>query len=151
MQDAMNTTMNKTYVARKEDTQPTWFLVDAKDRVLGRLATRIATILRGKHKPTYTPHVDTGGYVIVINAAEIALTGTKPLTKYYNSHSGFPGGFRQRTVAEVLKKHPERVLEHAVRGMLPKTKLGRQMIKKLKVYAGPSHPHTAQQPETLSL
>ena len=147
----MNVTMNKTFSARREDVRRAWHIVDAKGKVLGRLATQIATVLSGKHRPTYTPHVDTGDFVIVVNAAEIDLTGTKALTKYYNSHSGFPGGFRRRMLANVIKAHPERVIEHAVRGMLPKNKLGRQMIKKLKVYAGAEHPHTAQKPEPLSL
>jgi large subunit ribosomal protein L13 len=143
--------MNKTFSARREDVSRKWHIVDAKGKVLGRLASQIATVLSGKHRPTYTPHVDTGDYVIVINAADVDLTGTKALTKYYSSHSGFPGGFKRRMLSNVIKTHPERVVEHAVRGMLPKTKLGRQMIKKLKVYAGADHPHTAQKPETLSL
>jgi large subunit ribosomal protein L13 len=147
----METTMNKTFCARAADIERKWHIVDAEGKVLGRLATQIATVLRGKHRPNFTPHVDTGDYVIVINAEKVALTGTKPLNKYYNSHSGFPGGFRRRTIGEIQKRYPERIIEHAVRGMLPKTKLGRQLIKKLKVYAGTDHPHTAQKPEPLSV
>lgn len=142
-------TMNKTFLAKSEVLNRKWFLFDAENKVLGRLATRIALILRGKNKPTFTPHVDTGDFVVVINAGKVHLSGRKPEHMHYNSHSGFPGGFRVRTVQEVLKKHPERVLEHAVRGMLPKTTLGRHMFKKLKVYAGADHPHGAQKPVVL--
>ncbi len=142
-------TMNKTFLAKSEVLNRKWFLFDAENQVLGRLATRIALILRGKNKPTFTPHVDTGDFVVVINAGKVHLSGRKPENMHYNSHSGFPGGFRVRTVQEVLKKHPERVLEHAVRGMLPKTTLGRHMFKKLKVYAGADHPHGAQKPVVL--
>ncbi len=141
--------MNKTFLAKNEGITRKWFLFDAENQVLGRLATRIALILRGKNKPTFTPHVDTGDFVVVINAEKVHLSGRKPENMHYNSHSGFPGGFRVRTVQEVLKKHPERVLEHAVRGMLPKTTLGRHMFKKLKVYAGAAHPHGAQKPVVL--
>lgn len=142
--------MNKTFLAKPEGVTRQWFLVDAENKVLGRLAAKIALILRGKNKPTFTPHVDTGDFVVVINAEKVHLSGRKPDNMHYNSHSGFPGGFRVRSVQEVLKKHPERVLEHAVRGMLPKTTLGRNMLKKLKVYAGAAHPHAAQKPIVLS-
>jgi large subunit ribosomal protein L13 len=142
--------MNKTFLAKPEGVTRQWFLVDAENQVLGRLAAKIALILRGKNKPTFTPHVDTGDFVVVINAEKVHLSGRKPDNMHYNSHSGFPGGFRVRSVQEVLKKHPERVLEHAVRGMLPKTTLGRHMLKKLKVYAGTAHPHAAQKPIVLS-
>jgi large subunit ribosomal protein L13 len=136
--------MNKTFLAKPEGVTRQWFLVDAENQVLGRLAAKIALILRGKNKPTFTPHVDTGDFVVVINAEKVHLSGRKPDNMHYNSHSGFPGGFRVRSVQEVLKKHPERVLEHAVRGMLPKTTLGRHMLKKLKVYAGTAHPNLAR-------
>lgn len=146
-----HTVMNKTFSQRTEDVTRDWYIVDATDKVLGRLATRIATVLRGKHKPEFTPHVDGGDFVVVINAEKVALTGQKAEKKYYTSHSTHPGGFRVRTCKEVLATHPERIIEHAVRGMLPKNKLGRQMLKKLKIYAGPSHPHDAQQPTELTL
>lgn len=142
--------MNRTYNAKAGEVKPVWYLIDATDKVLGRLATQIATILRGKNKVMYTPHVDVGDYVVVINAEKVKLTGKKDEQKHYNSHSGYPGGFRVRTVREVLEKHPERVIEHAVRGMLPKTTLGRAMFKKLKVYVGPEHPHAAQKPIVIS-
>jgi len=141
--------MNKTFSLRTQDVQREWFIVDAKDKVLGRLATKIATILRGKHKPTFTPHVDNGDFIVVINAEKIALTGQKAQNKYYTRHSAHPGGFRVRTFEEVRRKHPERIIEQAVRGMLPKNSLGRQMLKKLKIYAGTDHPHSAQQPKDL--
>lgn len=142
--------MNKTYNAKTKEIKPVWYLIDATDKVLGRLATQVATILSGKNKPTYTPHVDTGDFVVVINAEKVKLTGRKPEQMHYNSHSGYPGGFRVRSVREVLEKHPERVIEHAVKGMLPKTNLGRAMYKKLKVYAGAEHPHAAQKPVVIS-
>ena len=123
-----------------------WLLVDAKDRVLGRLASRIALILRGKHKPVYTPYLDTGDFVVVINAAHISVTGKKLTQKTYDRYSGYPGGRRTQVLGEVLKTHPERVLRHAVKGMLPEGPLGRQMLTKLKIYAEPEHPHAAQQP-----
>lgn len=141
--------MNKTFSLRTQDVQREWFIVDATDKVLGRLATRIATVLRGKHKTTFTPHVDNGDFIVVINAEKIALTGQKAQKKYYTSHSTHPGGYRVRTLEEVRAKHPERIIEQAVRGMLPKNRLGRQMLKKLKIYAGPEHPHSAQQPKDL--
>ncbi|NLL49038.1 MAG: 50S ribosomal protein L13, partial [Firmicutes bacterium] len=128
-----------------------WYVVDAEGQTLGRLATQVATILKGKHKPIYTPHVDTGDHVIVINAEKIHLTGNKLQDKKYYRHSGYPGGIKSVTAGEVLNRHPERVIEAAVWGMIPHNKLGRQMIKKLKVYAGAEHPHEAQMPETLVL
>ena len=137
----------KTYSAREADVRRRWLLVDADGRTLGRLATQVATVLKGKHKPMYTPHLDTGDHVIVVNAAKIRLTGTKPEKKRYFRHSMYPGGASWTRLAEVMAKHPERVVERAVKGMLPRTRLGRAMVKKLKVYAGAEHPHTAQQPE----
>ncbi|MEZ5033263.1 MAG: 50S ribosomal protein L13 [Saprospiraceae bacterium] len=129
--------------------QRRWYIVDAEQMVVGRLSTRIATVLRGKHRADFTPHVDTGDYVIVINADKIRFTGNKMLQKEYLSYSLYPGGQKSRTPNDLLAKKPERIMENAVRGMLPKTKLGRAMIKKLFVYAGPDHPHQAQQPEPL--
>ncbi len=143
--------MEKTFVTRKEDVQRDWFVVDATWQTLGRLATRVARMLRGKHKPTYSPSIDTGDYVIVVNAEKIHVTGRKLDQKVYYRYTGYPGGLREITLRDQLQKHPTRVVEHAVRGMLPKNRLGRQMIKKLKVYAGPDHPHEAQQPESLEL
>jgi len=143
--------MNKTYMARPEEVEPKWWLVDAQDKVVGRLASDIAVILMGKHRPTYTPHVDTGDYVIVVNAGRVHVSGNKEIEKIYYRHSGFPGGLRAETLSEVRKSHPERLVEIAVRGMLPKTKLGRAMFLKLKVYTGPKHPHQAQKPQPLNL
>ncbi|MDY0300351.1 MAG: 50S ribosomal protein L13 [Trichlorobacter sp.] len=141
----------KTEVAKKEQVTHQWFVVDAENIVLGRLATRIADVLRGKHKPIYTPSVDTGDFVVVLNADKIALTGNKAADKTYYSHSGFPGGIKSVTAGELLEKKPEELIRKAVKGMLPKNKLARQMIKKLKVYAGGAHPHEAQQPQQLAL
>ena len=141
----------KTYSAKPYEVERDWFVVDAQDQTLGRLATRVATLLRGKHKPIYTPHVDCGDYVIVVNADKINVTGQKLEQKIYYRHSGYPGGLKQVTLRRRLETHPERVIESAVRGMLPKTRLGRKMFKKLKVYAGPEHPHEAQQPTPLEL
>lgn len=141
----------KTYTPKPEDIQREWYVVDAKDQTLGRLASQIATILRGKHKPIFSPHVDVGDYIIVINAEKIRVTGKKLDEKIYYRHSGYPGGLKQLTLRQQLDKHPDRVIQTAVRGMLPKNKLGRAMIKKLKVYAGSSHPHEAQQPKVLDL
>ena len=138
----------KTISAREQDIQRDWYVVDAQGETLGRLATRVATILRGKHKPNFTPHVDCGDYVIIVNAKKIHVTGQKMVQKKYYRHSGYPGGLREVVLRDQLQKFPERVLENAVRGMLPKNKLGRQMFRKLKVYAGPDHPHQAQQPKT---
>ena len=141
----------KTYSAKPSEVVSDWFVVDATDVPLGRLATRIATVLRGKHKPMYTPHIDTGDHVVVLNAAQVKLTGNKLDQKIYDRYSGYPGGRRTRTAREMLEKKPEDVITIAVRGMLPKTRLGRQMIKKLKVYAGGNHLHVAQKPEPLEL
>ncbi len=143
----MNTLSYKTKSAKKEEVERKWFVVDAQSDVVGRLSTRIATVLRGKHKPSYTPHVDTGDYVIVVNAEKVRFSGNKMSQKEYQRYSGYPGGQKSRTAAEMLEKKPEDIIEKAVRGMLPKTRLGRQMIKKLYVYTGPDHPHAAQKPE----
>ena len=137
----------KTVSAREQDVQRDWYVVDAQGQTLGRLATQVATLLRGKHKPYYTPHVDCGDYVVVVNAEKIHVTGNKMTQKVYYRHSGYPGGLKQVTLRDQLQKFPDRVVEHAVRGMLPKNRLGRRMFKKLKVYAGPDHPHEAQQPK----
>jgi len=141
----------RTYVAKKETVERRWYLVDAQGQVLGRLAARLARILQGKHKPIYTPHVDAGDFVVVVNAEKVRVTGNKLTQKMYKRYSGFPGGLKERPLEAMLARHPERVLEEAVRRMLPKTKLGERMFGKLKVYAGPDHPHQAQQPEPLSL
>lgn len=128
-----------------------WFIVDAKDQVLGRLATQIASIIRGKNKPEFTPNADTGDFVVVINAEQIKVTGKRSLLKEYFHHSGYPGGLKTRSYGEVMAKKPEFIIESAVQGMLPKTKLGKKLIKKLKVYSGENHPHAAQKPEVISL
>ncbi len=141
----------KTYSVKAGEIQREWFVVDASDQVLGRLATRLATVLRGKHKPTYSPHLDVGDYVIVVNASRVRLTGRKAEQKEYFRHSGYMGGERMIPFATMLEKHPERVIELAVKGMLPKGALGRQQLSKLKVYAGPEHPHAAQTPRELEL
>jgi len=127
-----------------------WYVIDAEGKVLGRLATRIASVLRGKHKPTFTPHEDVGDFVVVVNAAGVRLTGQKLEDKVYRRHSGYPGGIRSITAARELQQHPERVLRHAVEGMLPKNRLGRQLATKLKIYTGQQHPHAAQQPQPLT-
>ena len=136
----------KTYSARESEIQRQWLLVDASGKTLGRLASQIATALRGKHKPMYTPHLDTGDHVVVVNASKIEMTGAKPQDKKYFHHTMYPGGAYWVTIRTMMEKHPDRVVSQAVKGMLPKTKLGRAMIKKLKVYGGPEHPHVAQQP-----
>jgi len=141
----------RTYTPKPGEVERTWYVIDATDVVLGRLATHIATLLRGKHKPTFAPHVDNGDFVIVVNAAKVALTGTKRDTKLAYRHSGYPGGLKAIPYSVMLDKHPERVIEKAVRGMIPRTTLGRQQIGKLKVYAGPEHPHAAQQPKPYEL
>jgi large subunit ribosomal protein L13 len=141
----------KTFSAKPQDIERKWFVVDAQGQTLGRLATRIATVLRGKHKPIYTPHMDCGDYVIVVNADKIHVTGQKLEQKTYYRHSGYPGGLRQVSLRRQLQVHPDRVIEAAVRGMLPHNRLGRKMFKKLKIYAGPTHPHEAQQPTALEL
>ena len=128
-----------------------WFIVDAEGKTLGRLATAIARTLRGKHKPTFTPHADMGDYVIVINAEKVALTGSKETEKFYYAHSGYPGGLRKRSVREVRATHPERIIHNAVRGMLPGNVLGQQQLRKLKIYAGPNHPHRTQKPQELQV
>jgi large subunit ribosomal protein L13 len=140
-----------TVSAREQDIQRDWYVVDAQGQTLGRLATRVASVLRGKHKPIYTPHVDCGDYVVIVNAEKIHTTGRRLTQKKYYRHSGYPGGLKEVTLRDQLQKFPNRVLEQAVRGMLPKNRLGRQMFKKLKVYAGPDHPHQAQQPKVLDL
>ncbi len=141
----------KTYMAKPEDCSRDWYLVDASDQVLGRLASQVAMRLRGKHKPVFTPHMDTGDFIIVINAEKVKLTGRKLDQKTYWRHSGYPGGIRGTTARRLLELKPEDVIRKAVRGMLPKNRLGRKLLKKLKVYAGPEHPHQAQQPESLTL
>lgn len=140
-----------TRFIRTEDASKKWFVVDAKDQVLGRLATKIARIIRGKEKPLFTPNADTGDFVIVINADQLKLTGKRETMKTYFSYSGYPGGGKIRKFEDMLQKNPEFVVQHAVKGMLPKNRLGKQLIKKLKVYAGDSHPHQAQKPELLSI
>ncbi|MDQ0508996.1 50S ribosomal protein L13 [Aedoeadaptatus ivorii] len=137
----------KTTMAKANEVDRKWYVIDAEGKVLGRLATEIANILRGKNKPIYTPHVDTGDFVIVINAEKIKMTGNKWNDKVYDYHTGYPGGRREVAYSEIREKHPERVIEYAVKGMLPKSRLGRSMFRKLKVYAGNEHPHAAQQPE----
>lgn len=138
-------------MANAQNIERKWYLVDATDMVLGRLSTEVARILRGKHKPTYTPHVDCGDYVIIVNAEKVALTGKKLDEKIYYRHTGYPGGLRQRTARVMLELRPEQVLEKSIRGMLPKNKLGEDMYRKLFVYAGADHPHQAQKPEVLNL
>lgn len=140
---------NTTYLPKKPEAQ--WFLIDAQGQRLGRLAVRIAMILRGKDKPTYTPHMDTGDFVVVINADKLVVTGRKRTQKVYRRHSGRPGGMKVETFAKLIDRLPARVLEHAVKGMLPKGRLGRHLFTKLKVYAGESHPHEAQQPQVLKI
>jgi large subunit ribosomal protein L13 len=139
----------RTYVAKRETVERRWYVIDAADKHLGRLAVQVARILIGKHKPVYTPHVDTGDFVIVINADKVALTGKKGSQSKIYHYSGYPGGLKSRTYAEVLDKKPSKLIERVVWGMLPKTKLGRSMYRKLKVYAGAAHPHAAQLPETV--
>jgi large subunit ribosomal protein L13 len=141
--------MTKTYVPPTDTLSPKWYVVDAADQRLGRLATEVANILRGKNKPTYTPNMDTGDFVVIVNADKIVVTGNKANQKLYRRHSGRPGGMKTETFAELQNRIPERIVEKAVKGMLPKNALGRKLFTKLKVYAGPEHPHQAQQPETL--
>jgi large subunit ribosomal protein L13 len=141
----------KTYVATPTDRDRSWLLVDAEGQTLGRLATQIADALRGKRKPTYTPHIDTGDFVVVVNAEKISVTGQKRNEKKYYRHSGYPGGLKSRTLEEMLERRPEEVIRIAVRGMLPKNRLARRQITKLKVYAGPDHPHAAQQPSPMEI
>ncbi|TVR21162.1 MAG: 50S ribosomal protein L13 [Anaerolineaceae bacterium] len=141
----------KTFTPTPADIERQWWVVDAEGKTLGRMATEIARILRGKHKVIYSPHVDVGDYVVVINCDKIVVTGNRMDTKIYYTHSGFMGGLKSRTMRQVMAKHPERVIKSAVKGMLPKGVLGRQMFKKLKVYAGADHPHAAQKPQVLEL
>lgn len=141
----------KTFVAKPAEVERKWFVIDAEGQTLGRLASQVAHILRGKHKPIYTPHVDTGDYVIIINAEKIGVTGKKREQKMYRWHTGWPGGLKERTFNEMMDKQPQKIVYEAVRGMLPHNSLGRQMIRKLRVVVGPEHNHSAQQPETLEL
>ena len=141
----------KTISTRREDAEHDWYVVDAEGKTLGRLASGIAHRLRGKHKATYTPHVDTGDYIVVVNAEKVRVTGAKETDKIYYRHSGYPGGIKATPLKRVRADHPERLIGNAVRGMMPRNPLGRAMLRKLKVYAGPSHPHAAQQPKTLEL
>lgn len=143
--------MNRTYVTKREDIERDWYVVDASGQTLGRLASEVAQIIRGKHKPTFSPAVDVGDYVIVVNAEKVHVTGQKLDQKMYYRHSGYPSGLKELSLGRMLEEHPTRVIQFAVKGMLPKNKLGRKMVKKLKVYAGPDHPHQAQQPEALEL
>jgi len=140
-----------TFMQKKETITRKWYLIDAEGETLGRLATKAATILRGKHKVTYTPHIDTGDFVVIINASKVNLTGKKLEDKKYYNHSGFPGGLRERTAKEMVNNYPEEMVERAIKGMLPKGRLGRQMAKKLFVYAGPEHEQIAQKPEKISV
>ena len=141
----------KTFVATRANRQRDWYVVDAQGKTLGRLATQIADVLRGKRKPEYTPHCDTGDFVVVVNAAKIKVTGNKLNDKLYYRHSGYPGGIRSRTLGEMLERRPEEVIRKAVKGMLPRNRLARQQLLKLKVYAGPEHPHEAQKPERMEV
>jgi len=142
----------KTYSAKAESVERDWYIVDAADKTLGRLATEVASRLRGKHKPEYTPHVDTGDYIVIINAEKVTVTGNKATKKIYYSHTGYPGGIKDITFEKLMEKAPERALQSAVvKGMLPKGPLGREMFRKLKIYVGSEHPHAAQQPQTLEL
>ena len=147
----MDTLRYKTKSAKKEEVVRKWHVIDAEGEVVGRLGSKIATVLRGKHKPSYTPHVDTGDYVIVINAEKVRFTGGKWAQKEYITFSGYPGGQKRTVASEVRDRHPERVIENVVKGMLPKNRLGRKLLRKLKVYSGPEHPHQAQQPKTHAL
>jgi len=147
----VNTLSYKTKSAKKEEVQRKWWIVDAENAIVGRLATRVATVLRGKHKASYTPHVDTGDYVIIVNAEKIRFTGNKMQKKEYSRYSGYPGGQRTATPADLIARKPHAVMENAVRGMLPKNKLGRQMFRKMFVYAGTEHPHAAQKAEKLEI
>lgn len=140
-----------SFMAKAEDVKKEWWVVDASNRTLGRLASEVASILRGKKKPIFTPNVDTGDFVIIINAKKIAVTGNKLSDKIYHHHSGYPGGIKSTTLGKLIQDKPESIIEKAVWGMLPKNSIGRQMIKKLKVYAGPEHPHEAQQPKALEI
>ena len=140
-----------TFMQKKETVDRKWYVIDAEGQTLGRLATKVATVLKGKHKPTYTPHVDCGDYVIIVNASKVLLTGNKMEDKKYYNHSQYPGGLRIRTAKEMVERYPEEMVEKAVKGMLPKNRLGRSMYKKLFVYAGENHPHMAQKPEEMDI
>ena len=146
-----STALMRTTSTRPQDVQHDWYVVDAHDKTLGRLASEIARRLRGKHKAEYTPHVDTGDYIVVVNAEKVRVTGAKEKGKIYYRHSGYPGGIKATPLEELRAKHPERILANAVKGMMPRNPLGRAMLRKLKVYAGPEHPHAAQQPRALDL
>jgi len=141
----------KTYQAKKEELEHQWYLVNADGKILGRLATKLADLLRGKNKPTYTPHLDTGDFVVVVNAGKVTLTGKKMKDKIYYHHTGYPGGIKEMSAEKLLAKKPTEMIRMAVKGMLPKNSLGRQVLRKLKVYAGPDHPHEAQKPVSLEL
>ena len=141
----------RTYTPKASEIQRSWYVVDAEGLVLGRVATEVARLLRGKHKPTFAPHIDTGDHVVVVNASKIVLTSNKGDKLFVHRHSGYPGGLRTRSYGDLLADKPEEAVRRAVRGMLPKNRLGRQMLRKLKVYAGPTHPHAAQKPEPLAL
>lgn len=141
----------KSFIAKPADIERKWFVIDAEGKVLGKVAAKAATVLRGKNKPTFTPHMDTGDYVVVINADKVLVTGKKETDKIYKRHSGYPGGLKETSLGEMRAKKPEQIVSHAVKGMMPKGKLGRQMFKKLKVYAGAEHPHKAQKPQNLDI
>ena len=141
----------RTYTPKASEIERSWYVVDAEDLVLGRMATEVARVLRGKHKPTFAPHMDTGDFVIIVNADKVVLTNDKAATKMVYRHSGYPGGIKEQTYADLLAKKPTEAVRRTVRGMLPKNRLGRAQLKKLKVYAGPDHPHTAQKPTALDL
>ena len=141
----------KTFSAKPAEVRRDWFVIDATDKTLGRMATEIARRLRGKHKPEYTPHVDTGDYIVVVNAKKVQVTGNKPKDKMYHRHTGYPGGLKSMPFEKMIQSHPERLIELTVKGMLPKNPLGRAMLKKLKVFAGPEHNHSAQQPQALEI
>ena len=147
----MKAKLQKTFTPTPADIERDWFLVDATDQTLGRLASDVANILRGKHKPTYAPHVDGGDFVVIINADKVAVTGNKAEQKIYHRHSGYPGGLSELSFAQMRERYPERIIESAVRGMIPKNRLGRQVLTKLKVYAGSEHPHGAQKPQPLEI
>ncbi|RMD91632.1 MAG: 50S ribosomal protein L13 [Calditrichaeota bacterium] len=141
----------KTYIPKESDIEKKWYLVDAEGKTLGRLASKIATILRGKHKPYFTPHLDTGDFIVVVNAEKVLVTGRKAQQKYYSHYTGYPGGLRQIRFDDLQRTHPERIIMNAVWGMLPHNRLGRKLLKKLRVYAGSDHPHQAQKPEPLEI
>lgn len=147
----MKAKLQKTFTPTPADIKREWFLVDATDQTLGRLASDVANILRGKHKPTYAPHFDGGDFIVIINAEKVAVTGNKAEQKVYHRHSGYPGGLTELSFQQMRERYPERIIENAVRGMIPKNRLGRQVLTKLKVYAGSEHPHTAQKPQPLEI